>query len=161
VKQKKRPNAHVRARARSHRSLKRGPVRRAAVLEALRLGATRQQVAAAAGLSRVTLWRWLREDPELAAEAEQAEGLAEMAMIRTVYEASRTDWKAAAFLLERRYPARWGRGRGRVDDDDVSPGMPALAAAAAAVSGLDAETLIAQAERIKAEHEERRRRSHG
>ena len=158
MKQKKRPNA----RARSHRSLKRGPVRRAAVLEALRLGAPRQQAAAAAGLSRVTLWRWLREDPELAAEAEQAEGSAEMAIIRTVCEASRTDRRAAAFLLERRYPARWGRGRGRVDDDDVSPGMPALAAAAAAAgSGLDAETLLAEGERIMAEHEERRRRSHG
>ena len=58
-------------------------------------------------------------------------------------------------------PAAWGRGRGRVDDDDVSPGMPALAAAAAAGSGLDAETLLAEGERIMAEYEERRRRSHG
>ena len=157
MKQKKRPGAHVRARARSHRSLKRGPVRRAAVLEALRLAATRQQAAAAAGLSRVTLWRWLREDPELAAEAEQAEGLAELAMIRTLYEASVSDWKAAAWWLERRHPAAWGRGRRRVEGDDLETHR--LAAFLAAEKGLDAEALIAEAERLVARYEEHRRRS--
>ena len=134
-------------------------MRRAALLEALRLGATRSQAAAAAGLSRVTLWRWLQEDPELAAAVEQADGLAELAMIRTLYEASMRDWKAAAFWLERRHPAEWGRGRRRVEGDPTDLDVRRLAAFLAAEEGLDADAIIAEAERLVALYEEHRRRS--
>jgi len=37
--------------------------------------------------------------------------VAENANVSIIYKAGREDWRAAAWWLERRFPARWGRRR--------------------------------------------------
>ena len=84
------------------------------------------------GVNRVTLWRWVRRGKrERARQAAGQEprpseaiylelcnaykkGLAEAQIraARVIREAAEAGvWQAAAWLLERRWPDRWGRGR--------------------------------------------------
>ena len=40
--------------------------------------------------------------------------ISEVALLRGIEAAARENWEAAAFILERRYPQRWGRAPDRV-----------------------------------------------
>jgi hypothetical protein len=44
--------------------------------------------------------------------------VAEPALVVGIAVTASRDWKAAAWLLERRFPQRWGAGRVAVDEDD-------------------------------------------
>lgn len=50
----------------------------------------------------------------------------EESLVATIEANTRTDWRAAAWLLARRYPERWGRPALRVDDAPASPGADKL-----------------------------------
>lgn len=92
-----------------------------AVLATLADGAPLETAAAAAGISRATLHKWLRsgargETPALVLFSGQVRTVLaewERAQLRTIKAASGTAWQAAAWLLERRYPKKYGR---RSDD---------------------------------------------
>jgi hypothetical protein len=100
------------------------------VCEAVRRGMSYKQAAAYAGISYSTLNRWRIEgqDEEGAPEFwefwksfEQAAGEAAFRNLGYIDEAaSRGDWKAAAWMLERRYPEEWGKGR-RHRNDPLEP----------------------------------------
>lgn len=103
---------------------------------ALGSGAHPSTAAAYAGISPSTLSRWIDEglqlrelwekvqvDPDddrepsvsemeliwIAREVEKAEASAEFHLVDRIHEDSLEDWKAAAWLLERRWKERWAR----------------------------------------------------
>jgi transposase len=110
----------------------RGPGRRAkltpnvqrTICEALELGAYREVAAELAGVSRSTLFAWLSrgeewdERQDVAPESERpylefldavrgSLAIGEHRLLGTVVAAAPKDWRAAAWALERRHPARW------------------------------------------------------
>ena len=76
-----------------------------------------ETAAAAAGISKVTLYNWLRrgaDDEEPYAEflnaVEKAAGEADLRDLKTIRQAAQDGvWQAAAWRLERRHPGQWGR----------------------------------------------------
>lgn len=93
------------------------PERQQKIVNAIRAGAYVETAAAAAGVNKVTLYRWLKRGNkypgtiyEAFAEAvHEATAQAEMRDVLTISKAAGDgDWRAAAWRLERKYPKRWG-----------------------------------------------------
>lgn len=80
------------------------------ILQALRMGNPRMAAASAAGVTRRTLQRWVHEHPELADAIEMAESEAIRAHMANINRAAtRGNWTASAWVLERRHPTEFGR----------------------------------------------------
>lgn len=77
------------------------------ILEALSSGQTRRVAAACGGVSDDTLRRWIMADAELSLRVSAAESQAQLALVACIRNAADHDWRAAAWLLERRDPANW------------------------------------------------------
>ena len=77
------------------------------ILDALSNGQTRRVAAACGGVSDDTLRRWIIADTQLSMRVSAAESQAEMALVTCIRNAAGHDWRAAAWLLERRDPANW------------------------------------------------------
>jgi hypothetical protein len=87
-----------------------------------------------AGVARSTFTEWMdRGDPDGTAKenapyrefrerVEQAMAEGETRNVALIARAGSKDWKAAAWLLERRHPDRWAGPRGRGIDSSVHPG---------------------------------------
>jgi transposase len=106
------------ARSRRGRPRKLTAKRQKAITEAIRLGARRDQAAEAAGIARSTLQNWIargeldgRQPHKRFAEAVRtAEAEFELESLRAIEQAAAGgDWRAKAWVLERRHPERWGR----------------------------------------------------
>lgn len=85
------------------------------IVLALRQGAYVETAAAAAGINKTTLYDWLKrgargEEPfaTFSADIEAAQADAELRDVKLVGEAAKTDWRAAAWRLERKFPKRYG-----------------------------------------------------
>ena len=91
------------------------------ITEAVETGATYEVAAIAAGIHRDTFRVW-REQGEtdraaglttiysdLAAAVQDARARGEVELARKIRAHASLDWKAAAWLLERRHPERWAR----------------------------------------------------
>lgn len=128
----------------------------------LRAGAYVETAAAAAGISKQTLYTWLRraadeneEDPifaKFAAAVEEAQALAEVRDIALIGKAAETQWQAAAWRLERKSPERWGRKvelsgglNLNVDTASLAQRISALSAAGVEAALSDAAPASAQA----------------
>lgn len=98
------------------RPTKRTPERETRLLNAIRAGNTRRAACAYAGISDETLANWGRRSLDFLDSLTCAEAESEVALVAIVRTAATTDWRAAAHLLERRWPETWGR-RDRVDVD--------------------------------------------
>jgi transposase-like protein len=110
------------------RPTKLNPSRIEAILQALRMGGWRGPAARQAGIAEETLAEWIKRGeraiaqghPEtlhaqLAAAIPKAEADAEaLALARIGKAASEGQWTAAAWMLERKYPGRYGK-RERVE----------------------------------------------
>lgn len=110
------------------------------LLQALRAGSHVESAAQLAGIAARTFHRWMeRGDPtrkdardaryrRFREQVEQARAEAETRNVAIVAQAAQTDWKAAAWLLERTYPERWARAsqRGLIDGPEsaMAPGDP-------------------------------------
>jgi hypothetical protein len=123
------------------------PERIEAILEALRGGATRQAAAGFADVHYATMARWVGDNVDFRAAVENAEQAAEAYYTSVVYKASQDNWQAAAWWLERRKFRDYAR-RDRVDVSvEVRQEMDRLAAE----TGMDADDLVAEAERVLSE----------
>ena len=82
-------------------------------------GAYIETAASAAGVSKQTLYTWLRQGAEgeepftqFLDAVERAQGEADIRDLKTIREAAHGGaWQAAAWRLERRHPDQWGRRR--------------------------------------------------
>jgi hypothetical protein len=79
---------------------------RAAIIRALRAGATYTSACASAGVSRSTATTWATTDPAFGAAVEAARD--GWAAAHVEFIASSADWRARAWLLERRLPREFG-----------------------------------------------------
>ncbi len=101
---------HLEGEAQMAHQKKPTPALIAQACEAIKQGATIELAAGAIGISRRTWYRWMQrgEDGEkpysrFYSAVRQAEGESAMAALEHINQASAGDWKAAAWLLERRH----------------------------------------------------------
>ena len=88
----------------------------AAIIAAVETGATYRHAAASVGVSERTLHDWQVRHPQFSQALKTAEASACMAAIGTIRRAAEAGtWQAAAWYLERRYPAEYGRRAVTVD----------------------------------------------
>jgi hypothetical protein len=81
------------------------------IIQAISAGCTYEMSADYAGISRTTLWGWLKkgEDPKnktyctFLNQVKRAEVEGAMVHLGTIKQASQKDWKASAWILERRF----------------------------------------------------------
>jgi hypothetical protein len=75
------------------------------------LGGSRALAARLVGCSASTIYRTAQRDPEFEQQLRQAEGRMEALQLKYVGEAAQnqTHWRAATWLLERKFPQRYGR----------------------------------------------------
>lgn len=127
------------------RPTKRTPDVETAILNALRVGNTRTDAALAAGVSRGAIAEWCRRYPAFLSAVEKAEAEARLRFVGIIATAARTRWQAAAWFLERRVPAEWGR---RESLDVAVDAKREAERLAGELDGVSVEDLIAEADRI-------------
>jgi hypothetical protein len=120
-----------------------GGAREEAILNALRTGCTRRAAAAVGGISTATFYRML-ESETFQDAVEKAEGEAEATFTAAVAAAVPKSWQAAAWWLERRKHMDFAQ-HSRID---MNVDLRGEAQRIASADGLDADELIAEAERI-------------
>ena len=87
-----------------------------AIIAAVEGGATYRHAAASVGVSERTLHDWQVRHPQFSQALKTAEASACIAAIGTIRRAAEAGtWQAAAWYLERRYPAEYGRRAVTVD----------------------------------------------
>ena len=78
------------------------------ILSAIRGGNTIRAACGAGGISEDAFAAWRRSDPNLRDDVKAAEAFAEFAAMKVIRD-ELTDWRAAAWWLERRRPEDFGR----------------------------------------------------
>lgn len=88
----------------------------------------------AVNLPRRTFGEWLErgkrgeegDEPyvEFRAKVEQARAVGEARNVAAIASAAKESWQAAAWMLERQYPERWGRVSVRLRDPEAIPSEP-------------------------------------
>jgi hypothetical protein len=109
------------------------PTKRTAELEAELLaaiegGATFGLACELVSISYVIFCLWRRQDPDFAARIDAASARGDMARLKTINEHGEQDWRAPAWLLERRRPLEYGRQAAQIN-------VSANAAAAVGANG--------------------------
>lgn len=104
------------ARPQGTTKLEHDPKLAARIVRYVQAGSYLETAAAAAGVNRSTLHRWLKRGAEgeepFAAFSDAVEGAlaeAELRDLVRIDRAAETQWQAAAWKLERRNPKLWGR----------------------------------------------------
>ena len=137
--------ASSRARARWRRTVSRpklDEVTTQKICDLLRAGNYLDTAATAAGVHKTTLHRWLRLGREqkrgrykkFVEAVEKAQGEAEARDVALIAKQAPTDWRAAAWRLERRAPRRYGQRVQISIEEELEAAMDRLKA------GLDPET---------------------
>lgn len=110
-----------------HRPCKLNPRVKKIILEGLRLGNYFSTVCEAAGISYLTYTGWMKrgkdgEEPfqSFLIDVKKAISDAEVRLVKVIDSASLKEWTAAAWLLERRMPEKFGR-RDNVSINDGKP----------------------------------------
>lgn len=98
------------------------------IVSYLRAGSYIETAAAASGITKQTLHSWLRrgadgEEPYAAfcEEVETAQAEGEVRCLALIASAAQKQWQAAAWLLERRYPEKYGRKDRRDEEKNDQP----------------------------------------
>ena len=103
----------MKSKGKAGRKTKKTPERVERLLSNLREGLSQAASISQAGIAKTTFYNWLKEDEQFKADVESAEDFAEavqIAQIKALGEA-KMDWRAYAWLLERRFPDRWSAKR--------------------------------------------------
>lgn len=79
------------------------------ILDALRAGLSAKAAYTAGGISSATYFDWLNRHPEFLEAVTRAERKSEESLLKRLYAHADDDWRAAKFLLERRFP-QWQDG---------------------------------------------------
>lgn len=81
------------------------------ILENLRTGMTIEAAALLAGVCRSTYYNYRENDPKFAEEADQASRFAEAVCLERIKQAAmdKMDWRAWAWILEKRFPDDYGK----------------------------------------------------
>lgn len=96
------------------------PERADRLIQAIRMGATYELACNYAGISEDTFAAWRKRYPDLSERVKEAEGGAAVGWLAKIEKAANDgEWQAAAWKLERRYPAQYGRRV--VDNTHSSP----------------------------------------
>ena len=70
-------------------------------------GHSKESACRRVGITNKTLWTWTKDDEELREKVSQAVAKSEISLVNKVLNKATDDWKAAAYLLERRFPERY------------------------------------------------------
>ncbi len=96
------------------------------VCKGIKVGLTFNDACRAAGIDVSTFYRWKdmgKTDPDFDffnEPIEQARAQGQLLLANRIEGHSKKDWRAAAWILERRHPAVWGNNRQMtLDDEDV------------------------------------------
>lgn len=87
------------------------------IVDAIRMGNYIETAAAFAGINKSTLYDWLKKGArsksgkfrEFSNAVEKALAESEIRDVAVISAASKDNWQAAAWRLERKFPDRWGR----------------------------------------------------
>jgi transposase len=91
------------------------PMVHEAIVTAVRLGNYIETAAALAGINKTTIYDWMKRGAnekrgiyyDFTTAITKALAKSEVQDLQTIAEASKVHWQAAAWRLERRFPARW------------------------------------------------------
>lgn len=97
---------------------------KATVIDLLSQGLPVTLATAAAGVGRSTFYKWL-EDPKFAEQVEAAQARSAVPLLARITSASETQWQAAAWILERRWPGEFGR-RDRLQTEQTGPPLEVI-----------------------------------
>lgn len=86
------------------------------IVAKMRDGLAGEVAAQAHGVGKSTFWQWLRFGRrgdaayvEFAKAITRARAAGEYKLVQAIVAGAAEDWRAAAFILERRYPKRWNK----------------------------------------------------
>lgn len=88
------------------------------ILKALNEGITQRAAAQLAGISRVTLQRWLQHHDDFREKVEATKAKREQYLVSLVEEYALKDWRAASFLLKARH-AGWSDSKTSQENRDL------------------------------------------
>lgn len=88
--------------------------RRDAILEALAAGNHVETACRMAGISKSAFYAWVHADPDFENAVNEAIARSEAELLRRIRDDA--SWQSKAWILERRWPERWGR-RDRLESD--------------------------------------------
>ncbi len=94
-------------KSKSTRATKYTKIRAHNICSNIASGNTLRAAALAEGISEATLHRWRNEKTDFAKMVEQAIGVSEANLVQKL--TSSEDWRAAAWILERRFPQTWSK----------------------------------------------------
>ncbi len=112
----------------------------------IRIGCPRGAAARLAGVSRSIVLKATRRDPQVAAAIDDAERHCQTGALRRIARAGKTNWRAAAWLLEWQAGRRGRRGKIRISPSNNPAAQP---------SGLLSNILGERIEEIEAERTRR------
>ena len=88
--------------------MKRTEIKIAELVAVVETSVSIESACAMVGIHRSTWYEW-RERPEIEARLDRALAVAESRLLDSIREAGRDDWRASAWILERRYPETWSK----------------------------------------------------
>ena len=109
------------------------------LIENLRTGMTIEAACLLAGIGRTTYYRWLDEDEKWADECKSAVRFAEAVLLERVKQLAmdKMDWRAFAWILEKRFPDDYGKRQElKVESSTSSDGTAEVLAMLEQVKGM-------------------------
>jgi len=79
--------------------------------QAIRMGLTHKEAAAYAGIGERTFYDWMRDKAHFAQFINAREGEGQATLLALIQRAAKEDWRAAAWILEHRWPEEWAKSR--------------------------------------------------
>ena len=113
------------------------------LIENLRTGMTIEAACLLAGIGRTTYYRWLDEDEKWADECKSAVRFAEAVLLERVKQLAmdKMDWRAFAWILEKRFPDDYGKRQElKVESTQSSDGTAEVLAMLEQVKGMKHST---------------------